>query len=81
MTSAVRTTLVFGAAGLIGRYLSADLRGRGFRVVGIARRFPGEHRPGDLEQPIMTMTVQDLAALLRATQADVVVNAASLCSP
>jgi uncharacterized protein YbjT (DUF2867 family) len=70
----MRTTLVFGAAGLIGQFLAADLRRRGFRVIGIARRFPSPPQAGDREQPIMTMTAPDLATLMRATQADVVVN-------
>ncbi len=74
MTSAVRTTLVFGAAGLLGQYLTADLRRRGFRVVGIARRFATRPHADDLEQPIMTMMAQELAGLMRATQADVIVN-------
>jgi uncharacterized protein YbjT (DUF2867 family) len=74
MPSATRTTLVFGAAGLIGQYLAEDLRRRGFRVIGIARRFGPGRQADDLEQAIMTMTAQDLTALMRATQADVVVN-------
>jgi len=74
MSSATRTTLVFGAAGLIGQYLTTDLRRRGFRAIGIARRFTAQPEADDLEQPIMTMTAPDLAALLRATQADVIVN-------
>ncbi len=74
MSSAARTTLVFGAAGLIGHYLTADLRRRGFRVVGVARRFPAQPQAEDLKQPIMSMTAHDIAALLKATQANVVVN-------
>ena len=32
--------LVLGASGLIGRFVTDDLRARGFHVIGIARRFP-----------------------------------------
>lgn len=32
-----RTILVLGASGLIGRFVTDDLRARGFRVVGVAR--------------------------------------------
>lgn len=74
MPSAARTTLVFGAAGLIGQYLTADLRRRGFRVVGVARHFPARPQAADVELPIMAMTAQELAELMRAKQADVIVN-------
>ncbi len=74
MPSAARTTLVFGAAGLIGQYLTADLRHRGFRVVGVARHFPTRPQTDDVELPIMSMTAQELAELMRAKQADVIVN-------
>jgi len=32
-----RTILVLGASGLIGRFVTDDLRARGIRVVGVAR--------------------------------------------
>ena len=74
MPSTARTTLVFGAAGLIGRYLAADLRRRGFRVVGVARRFPTRLQADDVELPIMSMTALELAELVKTRQADVIVN-------
>jgi uncharacterized protein YbjT (DUF2867 family) len=67
-------TLVFGAAGLIGRFVTSDLRGRGFRVIGVARRFPAHRHKDDIELPIMAMPVAALAELIRARQADVIVN-------
>ena len=36
--SARKKILVLGASGLIGRFVTDDLRARGFDVVGIARR-------------------------------------------
>ena len=74
MPSAARTTLVFGAAGLIGQYLAADLRHRGFRVVGVARRFATRPQGDDVELPIMSMTALELAELIKTRQADVIVN-------
>ncbi len=74
MPSTARTTLVFGAAGLIGGYLAADLRHRGFRVVGVARRFATRPQTDDVELPIMSMTALELAELIRTRQADVIVN-------
>jgi uncharacterized protein YbjT (DUF2867 family) len=74
MPSSARTTLVFGAAGLIGQYLTMDLRRRGFRAIGVARRFPAHLQPDDVTLPIMSLTAQELAELIRARQADVVVN-------
>ena len=74
MPSTARTTLVFGAAGLIGQYLVADLRRRGFRAVGVARRFPTRPQADDVELPIMAMSAQQLAELFRSRQADVIVN-------
>ena len=74
MPSTGRTTLIFGAAGLIGRFVTSDLRRRGFRAIGIARRFPAYRQSDDVELPVMTMPVEALAELLRTRQADVVVN-------
>src|SRR4051794_7202586 len=74
MPSSGRTTLVFGAAGLIGRFVTTDLRRRGFRVIGVARRFPAHRFADDVERPIMTMTIAALAELMRAHRADVIVN-------
>jgi uncharacterized protein YbjT (DUF2867 family) len=71
-----RNILVLGASGLIGRFMSDDLRARGFAVVGVARKLSASQRssPLDLELPIMSMTVAKLADLLRDRAIDVVVN-------
>lgn len=74
MPSSGRTTLVFGAAGLIGRFVTSDLRRRGFRAIGVARRFPTPPQTDDVELPIMTMPSEALAEFFRAREADVVVN-------
>ena len=36
--AATRRILVLGASGLIGRFVTDDLRKRGFATVGVARR-------------------------------------------
>ncbi len=74
--SASGNILVLGASGLIGGFLTDDLRARGFRVTGIARKFTPEQRtsPLDLERPIMAMDVAALAQLLGGDATDVVVN-------
>ncbi|WP_050425750.1 SDR family oxidoreductase [Bradyrhizobium tropiciagri] len=68
--------LVLGASGLIGRYVTDDLRARGFRTIGIARHFTAAQKmsAADLELPVMAMDVADLTQLLRTHEADVVVN-------
>ena len=68
--------LVLGASGLIGRFVTDDLRARGFRVVGIARHFSPSQQAGalDLELPVMSMDAAPLARLLREHQIDLVVN-------
>ena len=52
-----RKILVLGASGLIGRFVTDDLRARGFSVVGVARRFSASQKGGplDLELPVMSM--------------------------
>jgi uncharacterized protein YbjT (DUF2867 family) len=71
-----RNILVLGASGLIGRFLTDDLRGRGFHVTGVARRFTASQKTTsfDLERPILAMDADALARLLTAQTADVVVN-------
>ncbi|WP_375414802.1 SDR family oxidoreductase [uncultured Bradyrhizobium sp.] len=70
-----RKILVLGASGLIGRFVTDDLRARNFDVVGIARRFPAsQSTPGDLEMPILSMDSASLARLLRDRGIDLVVN-------
>ncbi len=68
--------LVLGASGLIGRYITDDLRARGFHVIGIARRFPPSQSPGalDLETPLLSMEQASLARTIRDHEIDVVVN-------
>ncbi len=67
--------LVLGASGLIGRFVTDDLRARGFEVVGVARKFPASQQgPLDLELPVMSMDVPALASLLRERAIDLVVN-------
>src|ERR1043166_3070754 len=71
-----RKVLVLGASGLIGRFITDDLRERGFEVLGIARRLAASQKGGplDLELPIMSMDAPTLAKLLRNHAIDVVVN-------
>jgi uncharacterized protein YbjT (DUF2867 family) len=68
--------LVLGASGLIGRYVTDDLRARGFETIGVARNFAASQRSSalDLEMPVMSMTSGALARLLRDRAIDVVVN-------
>src|SRR6185312_1134475 len=62
-----RNVLVFGASGLIGRYLTDDLR---------ARHFTASQGVGalDLEIPILSLAAADLARLMRDHTADTIVN-------
>src|SRR5262249_50533364 len=61
---------------LIGRFVTDDLRRRGFVVVGVARNFAASQKTHglDLELPVMAMISSALARLLRERQIDVVVN-------
>jgi uncharacterized protein YbjT (DUF2867 family) len=77
MTSiATQRVLVLGASGLIGRFVTDDLRRRGFATLGIARAFSTSQRasPLDIELPIMALDATALAGLIRAHEIDVVVN-------
>jgi uncharacterized protein YbjT (DUF2867 family) len=76
MSAPPRKILVLGASGLIGRYVTDDLRARGFAVVGIARRFSASQKSGslDLEMPVMSMDVAALAKLIGEQTIDLVVN-------
>ncbi len=71
-----RKILVLGASGLIGCYVTDDLRGRGFETIGVARNFAASQRSStlDLEMPVMSMASSALARLLRDRAVDVVVN-------
>src|ERR1700743_408830 len=76
MSEQVRRILVLGASGLIGRYVTDDLRIRGFEVIGAARQFSAGQKASalDLEMPVMTMVSSALARLLRDRAIDIVVN-------
>ena len=71
-----RKILVLGASGLIGRFVTDDLRARGFPVVGVARKLSPSQQghPLDLELPVMSLDAPMLARLLRDHRIDVVVN-------
>lgn len=71
-----RTILVLGASGLIGRFVTDDLRGRGFRVVGVARSLsPAQTISAlDIELPILSLDATALTRLLSDHAVDVVVN-------
>jgi uncharacterized protein YbjT (DUF2867 family) len=68
--------LVLGASGLIGRFVTDDLRMRGFHLVGIARRFSASQKASsfDLEMPVMSMDTASLARLIGEREIDLVVN-------
>jgi uncharacterized protein YbjT (DUF2867 family) len=72
----IQKILVLGASGLIGRFVTDDLRARGFSVVGVARRFSLSQKAGalDIELPVMSMDAASLALLLADHAIDVVVN-------
>src|SRR5829696_4375389 len=76
MNADFRKILVLGASGLIGRFVTDDLRAQGFPVVGVARKLSASQKGGalDLELPVMSMETATLARLLRDHRIDVVVN-------
>lgn len=71
-----RTILVLGASGLIGRFVTDDLRARGFRVVGLARSLSPAQKMSvlDIERPILSLDPVVLTRLLNEYAVDVVVN-------
>ncbi|MGX1318365.1 uncharacterized protein YbjT (DUF2867 family) [Bradyrhizobium sp. USDA 377] len=71
-----KTILVLGASGLIGRFVTDDLRARGFRVVGVARSLsPAQTMSAlDIELPILSRDAAELTRLLSEHSVDVVVN-------
>jgi len=73
---AERTILVLGASGLIGRFVTDDLRVRCFRVVGVARSLSPAQRMSalDIELPILSLEAAALTRLLQERAVDVVVN-------
>lgn len=72
----LRKILVLGASGLLGRFITDDLRLRGFQAIGVARRFEPSQKTSasDIELPIMSMDTAALARLIREREIDVVVN-------
>ncbi|MDP3693925.1 SDR family oxidoreductase [Bradyrhizobium sp.] len=74
--SETQKILVLGASGLIGRFVTDDLRIRGFEVTGIARRYAASQIAGpfDLEMPVMSMDTAALTHLIRDHGIDLVVN-------
>jgi uncharacterized protein YbjT (DUF2867 family) len=77
MTDApLRHALVLGASGLIGRFVTDNLRERGFAVTGVARRFAASQISGgdDLALPVMTMDAAALTRLLNERAVDLAVN-------
>jgi uncharacterized protein YbjT (DUF2867 family) len=71
-----RNILVLGASGLIGRFVTDDLRAHGFGVIGIARKFSASQPTNalDLEMPLLDMASLALSRLLQDRKIDVVVN-------
>jgi uncharacterized protein YbjT (DUF2867 family) len=76
MTTPVRNLLLLGASGLIGRFVTDDLRARGFRVIGVARSLPPAQKmsPLDIELPILSLDPAALTRLLNEYTVDIVVN-------
>lgn len=76
MGDASRNILLLGASGLIGRFVTDDLRARGFRVIGVARTLSPAQKmsPLDLELPILSLDAAALTRLMREHAVDMVVN-------
>jgi uncharacterized protein YbjT (DUF2867 family) len=72
----IRKILVLGASGLIGCFITRDLRLRGFPVVGVARKLAASQKTGalDLELPLMSMETAALTKLIRDHRIDIIVN-------
>lgn len=71
-----RTILVLGASGLIGRFVTDDLRAKRFRVVGVARSLSPAQTMStlDIELPILSLDTAALTRLLSEHATDIVVN-------
>jgi uncharacterized protein YbjT (DUF2867 family) len=67
---------VLGASGLIGRFVTDDLRARGFHVTGVARKFAASQKSTsfDLERPILSMESGALAQLIEDQASELIVN-------
>jgi uncharacterized protein YbjT (DUF2867 family) len=70
------TILVLGASGLIGRFVTDDLRMRGFQVIGIARHFALSQKVSafDLELPVLSLDPASMVRLIGERHIDIVVN-------
>jgi uncharacterized protein YbjT (DUF2867 family) len=68
--------LVLGASGLIGRFVTDDLRRRGCRAIGIARGFSASQwaTAFDIELPILSLEAPALTQLFREHEIGVIVN-------
>jgi uncharacterized protein YbjT (DUF2867 family) len=68
--------LLLGASGLIGRFVTDDLRARGFHVIGVARKFSASQRISafDLEMPILAMDAAALSRMIRDHAIGTIVN-------
>ncbi len=68
--------LLLGASGLIGRFVTDDLRARGFHVVGVARKLSASQRINafDLELPVLAMDEAALSRLIRDHAIEIIVN-------
>jgi uncharacterized protein YbjT (DUF2867 family) len=71
-----RRILVLGASGLIGRFVTDELRAQGFHVVGVARTFAASQKSTsfDLERPILSMDSGALAQLIENQGSELIVN-------
>ena len=69
---------ILGASGLIGQSIAEELRGQGFDVAALARRFATAQRASfggaAIETPLVDLDVVALGKLLDRCAADVVVN-------
>lgn len=76
MSNASQSILLLGASGLIGRFVTDDLRARGFRVIGVARTLSAAQKMNalDLEVPILSLDTAALTRFLREHAIDMVVN-------
>ncbi len=68
--------LLLGASGLIGRFVTDDLRTRGSHVIGVARKFSASQRISafDLEIPVLSIDAAALSRLIRDRAIDTIVN-------
>src|ERR1700759_4557508 len=76
MIASTPPILLLGASGLIGRFVTDDLRRRGCNVISVARSFAASQRTDarDLELPIISLDVAALARLLGEHEIGAVVN-------